>query len=157
VIAWDPQEELTVCLVGEPRERSGAAPLPRLFGWGAVGAERLPGEYSPNMWARSVPRNLRDGAAPLRFLLSRLLPSPSVSLVSAPEVPNLVSMAELPGLARTRRRSPAQTPVAGGASTFAVGGARPPVALPAARDPAWDEVEEDADMWDPLNSTLCDM
>jgi hypothetical protein len=38
---------LTVCLVGEPLERSGADPLPRAFGWGAAGAERLPREYSP--------------------------------------------------------------------------------------------------------------
>jgi hypothetical protein len=37
---------LTVCLVGEPRERSGADPLPRLFGPGAMGAERLQREYT---------------------------------------------------------------------------------------------------------------
>jgi hypothetical protein len=59
---------LAVCLVGEPRERSGA--------------ERLPGECSLNMRVLSVPQNSRDGAAPLPFLLSRLLSSPSVSLVS---------------------------------------------------------------------------
>jgi hypothetical protein len=39
-------ETCTVCLVGEPRERSGADPLPRAFGSGAAGAERLPWEYS---------------------------------------------------------------------------------------------------------------
>jgi hypothetical protein len=40
--------ESTVCLVGESRERerSGADLLPRLFGRGAVGAERLQREYT---------------------------------------------------------------------------------------------------------------
>jgi hypothetical protein len=37
---------VTVCLVGEPQERSRADPLPRLFGRGAVGAERLQREYT---------------------------------------------------------------------------------------------------------------
>jgi hypothetical protein len=46
---------LSVCLVGEPRERSGAAPLPRPFGWGAAGAERLPREYTLYMRVGSVP------------------------------------------------------------------------------------------------------
>jgi hypothetical protein len=46
---------LTVCLVGEPRERSGAAPLPRPFGWGAAGAERLLREYTLYMRVGSVP------------------------------------------------------------------------------------------------------
>jgi hypothetical protein len=43
-----------VCLVGEPRERSGADPLPRLFGWGAVRVERLQEEYTPKMRVGSV-------------------------------------------------------------------------------------------------------
>jgi hypothetical protein len=47
-------QHVTVCLVGEPRERSGADPLPRLFGWGAVGAERLQEEYTRKMRVGSV-------------------------------------------------------------------------------------------------------
>jgi hypothetical protein len=46
---------LSVCLVGEPWERSGADPLPRLFGWGAAGAEPLPREYTLQMRVGSVP------------------------------------------------------------------------------------------------------
>jgi hypothetical protein len=40
-------EGVAVCLVVEWREWSGADPLPRLFGWGEAGAERLPREYTP--------------------------------------------------------------------------------------------------------------
>jgi hypothetical protein len=64
---------VTVCLVGEPRDQSGADPLPRVFGWGAAGAERHPTKYSLE----------RDGAAPLRFLLSVHLPSPSRASLSS--------------------------------------------------------------------------
>jgi hypothetical protein len=35
-------------------ERSGVDPLPRLFGWGAMGAERLQEEYARQMWVGSV-------------------------------------------------------------------------------------------------------
>jgi hypothetical protein len=133
-------------------KRSGSAPASVWMGSGRSGA--APGGIFPQYVGSLRPSEFegRSRSTPVSALTS-----PPVSLVSAPEVPNLVSMAELPGLAHSRRRSPARTPVAGGASTLAVGGARPPVALPAARDPAWDEVEEDADMWDPLNSTLYDM
>jgi hypothetical protein len=67
--------KFTVCLVGEPRERSGADPLPRLFGWGAAGAEPLPREYTLQMRVGSVPQSLRDGAAPLPFSSSVSPPS----------------------------------------------------------------------------------
>jgi hypothetical protein len=67
---------LTVCLVGEPREWSGADPLPRLFGWGVAGAEPLPREYTLEMRVGSVPQNSRDGAAPLPFCSSVSPPSP---------------------------------------------------------------------------------
>jgi hypothetical protein len=65
---------------------SGVAPLPRLFGWGAAGAERLPGAYSLNLRVGSAPQNSRNGAAPLQFLLSRL-PLSRISLSSESERP----------------------------------------------------------------------
>jgi hypothetical protein len=63
-----------VCLVGEPRERSGADSLSRLFGWGAAGAEPLPREYTLEKRVGSVPRNSADGAAPLLFASSVSIP-----------------------------------------------------------------------------------
>jgi hypothetical protein len=51
---WFEFAYLTVCFVVEPRERSGTDPLPRLFGWGAVGAERLQEEYTRKMRVGSV-------------------------------------------------------------------------------------------------------
>jgi hypothetical protein len=51
---WFEFAYLTVCFVVEPRERSGTDPLPRLFGWGAVGAERLQEEYTCKMRVGSV-------------------------------------------------------------------------------------------------------
>jgi hypothetical protein len=63
---------LSVCLVREWREWSGANPLLWLFGWGAAGVERLLREHTREMRVRFVHPISRDGAIPLPFLLSRL-------------------------------------------------------------------------------------
>jgi hypothetical protein len=63
---------LTVCLVGERRERSGADLLPRLFGWGSDSKGIIPQDA-----VHSTPQNSRDGAALLQFLSIVSLPSPS--------------------------------------------------------------------------------
>jgi hypothetical protein len=101
---------LTVCLVEGPRERSGAAPLSRPFGWGASGAEWLPREYTVNIWVGPVPQNSRDGAAPLPFLLCRFPPvslrlSPVLALELAVE--SMVAEGARPPVARLPVSRPA--------------------------------------------------